>query len=551
MNAIIRRELIAQLRSGKAVLLQLFTPFLFALLVILRWPTDSKVDLSGSASRQVLQIFGYGLLVTVILLVPIFPATSMVREKIKGTLALLLNSPLKSWKIYLGKMIGSLGFVVILALSSLPAAAACFAMGGISLENEVIPLYAVLMVATMLYATLGLLVSTYANSSDAALRITYGSVLLLSIVTLGPYQILRGSASMFGEAAAWLRCLSPIPAVMTILGQGDAGASGFTSSDDVVMRFLILGSALTVIFVIFTMSRLNYKIFDRSRAAGVMTDDRTTGGKVARRIFFLFDPQRRSKGIGDWTNPILIKEFRCRRFGRLHWLARLVAICAIASLLMTYSATSGTVDWGVERIAAIMVLLQVALLILITPSLASGLISGEVESKGWQLLQSTPLSVGTIVRGKLMSAVWTLLLVLCATLPGYAVIVYLKPAMTQQVLRVLICLGVTATFAVLLSAAVSSFSRTTSAATSVSYSLLLIVCAGTMLFWLGRDAPFGHDLVESVLLINPMAAALHASDAPDFSQYNLLPMNWYIMGATCVTLFFLMSFRTWQLTRPS
>ena len=35
---------------------------------------------------------------------------------------------------------------------------------------------------------------------------------------------------------------------------------------------------------------------------------------------------------------------RCRRFGRSHWLMRLIAVCAVASLLLTLGATMSTMD---------------------------------------------------------------------------------------------------------------------------------------------------------------------------------------------------------------
>ena len=57
---------------------------------------------------------------------------------------------------------------------------------------------------------------------------------------------------------------------------------------------------------------------------------------------------------------------------------------------------------------------------LLTPALAAGLISSEVESGGWQLLQMTPLSARKILIGKLASVVWPLLLILVSTLPGYS-----------------------------------------------------------------------------------------------------------------------------------
>jgi ABC-type transport system involved in multi-copper enzyme maturation permease subunit len=246
----------------------------------------------------------------------------------------------------------------------------------------------------------------------------------------------------------------------------------------------------------------------------------------------------------------MVKEFRCRRFGRVHWLLRLVAICALASLGLTYLTTAGTLDWGVETIGSILVILQVALIILITPSLAAVLISGERESGGWQLLQMTPLSPGAILRGKLMSVVWTLALVLLATLPGYVVMIYIEPAMANQVRRVLLCLLLTAVFALAVSAGLGSLFRRTAPATMTAYAALLAICAGTMLVWAGRDAPFGHATVENVLKLNPVAAALSVIDAPGFQGYELIPANWWALGIVSAAMLVLLAVRTWRLVEP-
>src|SRR5690349_18318135 len=109
MNPIIRRELLEVLRTRKVVALQLGLALTCALLILTRWPTEGTVDLGGVRSQQVVRVFGYGLLAAILLLVPAFPATSLVREKMRGTLALLLNSPMTPWSIYLGKLGGVLG----------------------------------------------------------------------------------------------------------------------------------------------------------------------------------------------------------------------------------------------------------------------------------------------------------------------------------------------------------------------------------------------------------------------------------------------------------
>jgi ABC-type transport system involved in multi-copper enzyme maturation permease subunit len=322
------------------------------------------------------------------------------------------------------------------------------------------------------------------------------------------------------------------------------------SRTPVTQRFVWLSLLLSAAFSAGTLSRLNQSIFDQARDAGRISDDQSLGVRLWRRLMFVVDPQRRSRSIGRFVNPVMVKEFRCRRFGRLHWLLRLVAICAVLSLGLTYLTVTGTIDWGVDTIGAILVLLQVALLVLITPSLAAGLISTERESGGWPLLQMTRLSPVRIVSGKLWSVLLTLLLVLCATLPGYVVMVAIEPGLRLQVERVVICLLVSATFALLLSAAVGSLFRRTATSTAAAYAVLMAICGVPLLIWLGRDAPFGHDTVESALLINPVAAALTEIRLAGFRDYQLIPGNWWFLGVASVVSLIVLLVQTHRISRP-
>jgi ABC-type transport system involved in multi-copper enzyme maturation permease subunit len=550
MNPIIRRELLDVLRTRKAVALQLSLGVLSALLVLVRWPTVDMADLSGARSLQVLRVFGYGLLAGVLLLVPAFPATSLVREKISGTLALLLNSPMSRWSIYVGKLGGVLGFTLVLLVMTAPAAAACYALGGTGVRGGILALYAVLGVAAVQLSTMGLLVSSRSRSTDGALRVTYALVLAVSVLVLTPHALLRGRSDLLSELASWLRCLSPVPPVMEILGQGDVGSHGMSAGADTITRYVLLASIASLGCALATIARLNYTLLDQARAAGVMTQDRSGGVRLLRRVLFLVDPQRRSGSMSLLVNPVMVKEFRTRRLGRSHWTLRLVALSAILSLGLSYVAASGALGWGIEVIGGALVLLQVALLILFAPSLAAGLVSAERESGSWQLLRMTPLSPGAILRGKLLSVALPLLLILCATLPGYVVLMTVKPALIHQVQRVVACLALTAVFTVLVSAATSTFFHSTATATTASYLLLLGLCLGPLFIWFGREAPFGHAIVEAALTISPVAAALQASDTAGFAQYELLPVNWWIIGAACVALLIFLCVRVWQLYRP-
>lgn len=549
-HPIVRREVIGVLRNRKALWLQWAAAVIFGLLVLLRWPAEAQVGISGSLARQVFSLFAYGVMGVALVVVPAFAAVSIVREKNAGTLALLIHSPLRPWSIYLGKLAGVLGLALVLLAMSLPAAAGCYAMGGLGLGTEVVRVYGLVAVAILQAAALGLFVSTRASTSESALRITYGMLLLIVVVSLGPHLFLQGRPGAWARAAEWLRCVSPAAALMEALGHGDVAAHGLVRSAGVAERYLLIGLGMAGLLALGVVVRLNSALFDRPRPPGVMTEDRSPAQRWLRGILFLVDPQRRKPLVGRFWNPVLIKEFRCRRFGRSHWMVRLAAGCAVLSLALTYAATLGTLDWGPETVGGLMVLLQGALIAVVTPALAATLISLERESGGWTLLQMTPLSAGSILRGKLLSVLWPVVLLLAATLPGYGVMIAVEPLLWPQVWRVLGTLVLSAVFAVLASAAVGSFFRRTAVATTAAYLLLIAFWAGTLLVWLGRDAPFGHAAVEAVLRLNPLAAALNLLGTRGFTAYHLLPANWWYLAAGSALALAVLVLQTRRLVRP-
>ncbi len=548
-NPVAVREFIGILRTRKAFAILVGFAVLFTTLVVMRWPSADLVGMSGEASRQVFRVFGYGMLASLLLLTPAFPATSIVSERHSGTLALLLNSPMSPWSIYLGKAAGILGFVVVLLLTSLPAAAACYAMGGVSLVHQFGWLYVVLILVALQITALALWVSTIVTTADAALRVTYGAVFAIAVLTMAPHFFVQGKPGWPSDLAWLLRCTSPIPVVMDLLGNGELGAQGVIGQGR-TNWYVPMTLVSTIVMVLAAVNRLNYRIYDQSRSQGVITDELSSGQQWFRRFSRLIDPQRRAPGIPWYLNAVMVKEFRTRRFGRMHWLLRLVSLCAVISLTLTLATLTGVMDWGVEVIGGIMVVLQVMLVVLVTPSLAAGLISGERESGGWELLKATPLSATSIVFGKLMSVAGTLLLILMATLPGYLVMISIRPVMWLQVQQVLISLGLAALFTMMVSAAISSFFSRTAPATATTYCVLTLIFAGTLLIWLGRDAPFGYDTVRAALLMNPMAVALSIIETPGFADFNLAPLSWWITAGASLFALIVLCVQCWRLTRP-
>ncbi|MBI1374843.1 MAG: ABC transporter permease subunit [Phycisphaera sp.] len=559
-NPIIQRELIGTLRQPRALAIQVVFVLAMVVLVMLVWPDSATVNLGGRQARQLFGVFAYGLLVGLMLLAPALPATSIVNERRRGTLILLLTSPLTPASILFGKVAGAIGFVLTLMVLSLPAAAACFVMGGIGLSQLAIT-YGVLGVVALQYVMIALYISSMTKSTDGALRMTYGVILLLSILVLVPYYMLQGKdLSQLGlpmpeaiEAAVrWLASLSPLPAVMQLADHGSVGTRGLESTGDPVTRYLIT-AAITIVACTFGLiKRLQPTVTDRPRDKGVVTDERSAGQRAARRFMYVwfFDPNKRTGTIANYENPVMMKEFRTRTFGRAHWMARLIAGCLVVSLGLMFVALQGTMWISTDYMAGILVVFQMGLIILVTPALSAALISSELESGGWTLLQATPLSAGVIMRGKLLSVAWTLTILLLATLPGYAILWMIDEGRSQRVVNGLITLALTALFSMIVGAMCSSIFRKTAVATTAAYLLLVGLCVVTLLPWMGEGSLFDQQVVERILMVNPLAAALNAVRMPGMESYQLTPANWWFLGGGTIVASAVLWFRTWQLTKP-
>lgn len=547
---IIERELLALLRSRRTLWIFVSVAVVFSTIVFLKWPSTGIVDLNGNKGRELFQWLSYSMLAASILIIPIFPATSLVTEVRRRTLELLLNSPLSRASIYFGKAFAMFGLVLLLLCSTLPAIACGFLMGGLSFSQDVVTMYGYLALVSMQLVVIGLLVGTWSRSTESALRWSYGVTFALTILPWFPDALFPGGTSPLAKGIQLLKLISPIPGMMEMLNQSSVAGSGLMNQQSAVASYVIFATLFIIVGSIVCIQRLSHSLLDRSRSQGVITDDQSQFIRASRRILFVVDPQRRSSGIPPFVNPVMVKEFQCRQFGRMHWLLRLVAGCAVLSLLLTLASARGTESRGVEYTGALIIVLQVGLIVLLTPGLASAMIAGEMEGGSWNLLRVTPLSPGKILRGKLMSVLLTLALLLCATLPGYAVIMLIKPVLQEQVVQVLKCLVLAAILSMLISATVSSFFKTSAIATTVSYGILILIFGGTMLVWMNRDAPFGHEFVQSALRLNPMAAALNAMQADGFQGYDLIPATWQYTGAACAVLLVILYLRVFRLTKP-
>jgi ABC-type transport system involved in multi-copper enzyme maturation permease subunit len=197
----------------------------------------------------------------------------------------------------------------------------------------------------------------------------------------------------------------------------------------------------------------------------------------------------------------------------------------------------------------------------------------------------TPLTSFRIITGKILSVAVTIGLIVLASLPGYIVLAAIDNTLTTQIWQVCVCLLMTCILVLSVSALISSLFRVTATATVVSFSVITMIFAGTFLFWMGKGAPFSVDVVETALLVNPLATALTIMNMPGFDPAEftrlapsevwssstedlwsgfrvpleaigltrislVLSFNWIMTGAISMLCLTLLFFRVRMLTKP-
>lgn len=132
---------------------------------------------------------------------------------------------------------------------------------------------------------------------------------------------------------------------------------------------------------------------------------------------------------GLLSNPVLMKELklRFRNFksfsGLMFYLAVLIIFVSGFLLIFTQFSTSGFfVPSNSFTMFSVLSVLQMALVMFITPGLTAGAISTEREKQTLNILLTTTQSSSQIIIGKLLSSVAFLILMLIAGLPLYSIV---------------------------------------------------------------------------------------------------------------------------------
>lgn len=179
-NAAAQRDFRVQLRGNRSVML--FGLYLAILIAVGFFKYDSiasNATMSVVQAQRELRDF-YTLIVMLLagmvaVVTPGLAATTIVMERQRRSLDLVFSAPVEPRYYLVGKIIAVYRYIWMMLILSLPVTAACVVLGGAS-WSDVLTVYFLLSIHGLLFAAIGLLLSTTSSKPVAAVVWTYIAV---------------------------------------------------------------------------------------------------------------------------------------------------------------------------------------------------------------------------------------------------------------------------------------------------------------------------------------------------------------------------------------
>lgn len=517
-NPVLQRELIVNLRTPRAFLLMLVYQVALAMVVLIAYPRDEKIDLSreSASAQRLVDFFFVGQFAIASLMAPSFTAGSITGEKERKTYEMLLASPLRPSVIVSGKLIAALTHLVVLICGSLPIIMLCLPLGGVSIY-ELLAAYIGLLFAIFLFGTISMFCSSYFKRTSSSLVVSYVLILPILIAGVEAWLTLSQQADL-----RLLLTVTVVPIVCLVVG---------------------------VLLLSVTGHRLLYPPDIGSQGSDVIdleNEQRNAVGLVIQRDQFpdnLFAPPRRKSLMADHANPVYDKEMHAELFSQGSLMLRLVIQISMALAIPLMAAFLFFDPSKAAYYAGFVLTFN----LLVAPVFVAGSITSERERQTIDLLLTTTVTSWQILWGKLLagyrvSAVLTLFIMF----PLILALVPITPLYENwpSMLAYFGICFVASIFNTVLALFVSTLVRKTSTSMMLTYVILLgLYClpvAVYFLFWVFQPALVENPNFRFVGITSPLMAvesaplnsmpSVYGEGAPKIGSWPL------IAGYTGITL---------------
>lgn len=387
-NPITIREFIRYSRSYRFWALMALLLIVGSAILCMVWSYNQFEDPIVPVGRRLFYSLIAAELAVIVLLLPGIVSHSLIAEREQDTYPLLLTTPLSPGRIIGGKLVSTLGVMVLLIVSTFPLIGICMARGGVSPFE---------MIAGSFYLIFFCFVVASFSIYHALNAKTTLNAILLTHVTLFLALIVGGATLAF-----WLGILYSFLGIFAKLASTNNPAFGNLQNYVPyiwIWNLIIMGTLLSLWFTFWLLRS------SRSRLRFVEPEIRSSWEMERSRLFYLQqkadpnDDQNQSRSWWDFKdglNPFYIRE----RFayavtsslsGVSSWYI-VILFCHVLFLLTPLSE---------GRWAAILTLLAIGQMV---PAYAGPLFAREKERDTWDLALTTVCQTQGILHGKIKGA---------------------------------------------------------------------------------------------------------------------------------------------------
>ncbi len=135
---------------------------------------------------------------------------------------------------------------------------------------------------------------------------------------------------------------------------------------------------------------------------------------------------------------------------------------------------------AILQIYLFLAMIEFCLVLFVVPAFTAGAIAGEREKQTLEILLTTKLKPGAIIRGKLMSSISSTLLLIFSSLPVFGLVFSVGGIRMIDLLQLMLFCIVTAVFVGSIGLFFSSLSKKTVPATVLTYGTIILMVVGTV-----------------------------------------------------------------------
>lgn len=211
MNPIYKREMVVSARSFKlALVLVIFNGILTLVALLNMYSMLTQVRQTAQMQySSFLDLYVFVAVLEFVMLIFIMPAItagSISGERERRTLDMMLTTKMTPAQIVLGKLLSSLGTVMLMIVSSFPILAMVFVYGGVTLA-DMVKLLLCYLAAALFIGSMGICCSAVCHKSTVSTVISYG---LMVLVVIGTYGINQLACYLSGvHEAGYLAAVGP------------------------------------------------------------------------------------------------------------------------------------------------------------------------------------------------------------------------------------------------------------------------------------------------------------------------------------------------------